>query len=162
LLLNTSGSHYNGIRSASSYNFTGAYCQLELPLAPAANTTADAMFTLGKDVNSYYRIYVEAGLLIAQKRINGAKATLLSTTYNAMTDRYWRIRHDAATGNVVFETAPANGGSPGAWTQRYSEPWNTAAVPLATIQFELKAGTWQVEANAAGSVFFDNFKAAKP
>jgi len=28
--------------------------------------------------------------------------------------------------------------------------------------FELKGGTWQPEANAAGKAIFDNFKAAKP
>jgi hypothetical protein len=162
LFINVNDSHYNGIRSASSYNFTGAYCQVELTQAPAASTSADAMFTIGKDVNSYYRIFVEAGLLIVQKRINGTKATLLSASYNATTDRYWRIRHDSSTGSVIFETAPNNGGSPGAWTQRYSETWNTAAIPLGAIQFEIKAGTWKVESSSAGSIFFDNFKAAKP
>jgi len=50
---NTTGSHYNGLRSASTYNFTGAYCYVELVTPPAGNTLADAMFTLGTDVNDY-------------------------------------------------------------------------------------------------------------
>jgi hypothetical protein len=67
-----------------------------------------------------------------------------------------RIRHEPATGRVVFETAPNNGGQPG-----YSEVWH-ASISRAAINFELKGGTWQVEANAPGKVIFDNFKAARP
>src|SRR5262249_6998193 len=64
------------------------------------------------------------------------------------------------SGNVVFEAAPGNAGTPGTWTQIASRPWNTSNVPLANVLFELKAGTWQAEANAPGTVIFDNFKAA--
>jgi hypothetical protein len=62
----------------------------------------------------------------------------------------------------VFEVAADNGGVPGSWTQLYSEVWNSGAVPLSGVQVEMKAGTWQGEANAGGKVFFDNFRAAKP
>ena len=161
LLQNVGGSHYNGVRSASSFSFTNGYAYVEIVQPAAANTAADAMFTLGNNVNNYYRIYVEGGTLFLQKRINAAKATLLSAPFNAVNDRYWRIRHDAANNRVIFETAPDNAGVPGAWTQRHSEAWS-ASVNLAVVQFELKGGTWQVEANAPGKVIFDNFKAARP
>jgi hypothetical protein len=62
----------------------------------------------------------------------------------------------------VFETASDNPSLPGSWTLRYSEAWNTAAVPLSTIVFELKAGTWQPEPVAPGTIIFDNFRVAKP
>ena len=75
MLQQTSGSHYNGLRAATSYNFTNAYCYVELVQAPAANTTADAMFTIGKDVDNYYRIFVESGTLVLQKKIATVKAT---------------------------------------------------------------------------------------
>jgi hypothetical protein len=113
-------------------------------------------------VNGYYRIYVEGGSIVFQKRINGSKVTLLSATYSPTNHRYWRIRHESASGNVIFETAPDNGGSPGTWTVRYSEAWNTSAIPLGTILFEIKGGTWQAEANAPGTVIFDNFRVARP
>ncbi len=161
LLQNVGGSHYNGIRSTSSFSFTNGYAYVEIVQPGAANTAADAMFTLGNSVDNYYRIYVEGGTLFLQKRINAAKATLLSAPFNAVNDRYWRIRHDSANNMVIFETAPDNAGVPGAWTQRHSEPWS-ASVNLAVVQFELKGGTWQVEANAPGKVIFDNFKAARP
>ncbi|HKG81119.1 MAG TPA: hypothetical protein VKA78_16905, partial [Pyrinomonadaceae bacterium] len=155
-----SGSHYNGIRSSNTYNFTGAYTYVELVQAAASNTKADAMFTVGRDADNYYRIYVEEGVLICQAKLGGTKRNLFTSAYSAAVHRYWRIRHDQSTGNVVFETATDN--LPGSWIVRYTEQWNNGAVPLATIIFELKAGTWQAESVAPGTVVFDNFKAARP
>lgn len=155
-----SGSHYNGLRSASAFNFTGAYSYVELVQAPASATKADAMFTVGRDANNYYRVYVEEGIFICQARIGGTKRNLFTAAYSPTTHRYWRIRHDASTGNVVFETATDNAGVPGTWTVRHSERWDTSAVPL-TVIFELKAGTWQPESAAPGVVVFDNFRAAR-
>jgi hypothetical protein len=162
LLQGASGSHYNGIRSASPHGFNGSYSYVELAQPAATNTAGDAMFTLGKDVNNYYRIYVESGILICQKRIGGAKTNLLSTAYSPSSHRYIRISHDASAGSVVFASAPDNGGTPGSWMELVREPWNTASVPLGSVLFELKGGTWQPEANAAGTVIFDNFRAATP
>ena len=161
MLQGVGGSHYNGIRSASLYNFTGAYCYVQLVQPGAANTTADAMFTLGNSVDNYYRIFVEGGSLIFQERINGVKGTLATLAFDSANHKYWRIRHNSAGGTVVFETAPDNAGVPGTWTQRFSKQWSTS-VNLSAIQFELKGGTWQVEANAPGTAIFDNFRAARP
>jgi hypothetical protein len=57
----------------------------------------------------------------------------------------------------VLETAPSAGSVPGAWTERFSDTWNSA-VQLSAIQFEMKGGTWQSESNAPGKVIFDNFE----
>ena len=157
-----SGSHYNGIRSTNTFNFTGAYSYVELVQAPNASTKADAMFTIGIDANNYYRIYIEEGVFICQAKIAGAKQNFITAVYNAGTDRYWRIRHDSITGNVVFETASDNGGVPGTWTLRFNTQWNTASVPLTAVRFELKGGTWQSEAVDPGLVIFDNFRVARP
>jgi hypothetical protein len=159
LLQNVNGSSYRGIRSLSTYNFSGAYAYVELVQAPSANTAADAMFTIGKDVDYYYRIYVNAGNLIGQRKIAGVKTTLFTIPYDPVNHRFLRIRHDAVTGAATLDTAPSNGGVPGAWVQRYSEIWNTQ-VTLGTTIFEVKGGTWQIEANPPGKVIFDNFRAA--
>jgi hypothetical protein len=156
-----SGSHYNGIRS-SSFNFTGAYGFVELVQAPSSSTKADAMFAIGLDAHNYYRIYVEEGVLICQSRIGGTKRNLFTAAFNSLSHRFWRIRHDQSTGHVVFETASSNPLLSGSWTAHYSEPWNNAAVPVTSVMFELKAGTWQVESIAPGTVVFDNFRAARP
>src|SRR5215204_1727647 len=58
LLQNVSGSSYRGIRTVNTYNFSNAYSFVELVQAPASNTAADAMFTIGIDVDNYYRMYV--------------------------------------------------------------------------------------------------------
>jgi len=162
LLTGQSGSHYNGIRSARGYDFNGAYSYVELVQAPSASTKADAMFTIGIDANNYYRIYVEEGILICQAKIAGVKRNLFTSAYNSTAHRFWRIRHEPSTGSVVFETASDNPDVAGSWVSRYSERWDTTAVPLSSIFFEIKAGTWQVETAAPGTVIFDTFKAAKP
>src|SRR5581483_2215725 len=161
LLAGVSGSHYNGLRSASRYDFTGAYAYTQVPQVTSSSTAADVMLTLGNDVNDYYRIYVEAGQLIVQKKVAGVKTNMLTTTYNAASQAFWRIRHDSSSSSVVFEVASNNGGSPGAWSQIYSEAWNTTQIPVTGILFELKAGTWQPE-TSPGTAAFDNFRAAKP
>jgi hypothetical protein len=159
---NVDGSHYNGIRSATSFNFTGAYAYVQLAQAPNAATAADAFFTIGLNVDNCYRMYVESGSLIIQSKLGGAKQTLATIAYNPTNHAFWRMRHDSSTGLIVFEAAPSNAGVPGAWVQLYSQAWNTAAVPLGSVNFELKGGTWRIETNNPGTVIFDNFKAAKP
>ncbi len=159
LFVGQSGSHYNGLRSAAAYNFSGAYSYVELVQVPASTGTADAMFTIGQDPSNYYRIYVEQGAFICQKRIGGTKTNLFTSAYTPAVHRFWRLRHDQTTGRVVFETASDL--STG-WIFRYSEPWDSAAVPLSSVIFELKAGTWQPESVAPGTVVFDNFRAARP
>jgi hypothetical protein len=159
---NIDGSHYNGIRSASAFNMTGAYVQVQLVQAPDSASLADAFFTIGLDVNNCYRVYVEGGTLFLQTKFGGVKQQPFTATFDPVNHAFWRLRHDAGTGNVVFETAPANGSAPGTWTQRFAGVWNTSAVPLTNILFELKAGTWRTETTASGTVVFDNFKAAKP
>ena len=160
LLQGTGGSHYAGIRSASVYDFTNAYCYVQIIQPASSATSADAMFTIGGDVNNYYRIFLEGSSLMFQKRIGGTKFTLMTAAFSPSNDRFWRIRHESATSKVFFETAPDAGGAPGSWTVRYNEPWN-AAIPLGAMLFEIKGGTWQSEANQPGKVIFDNFRAAK-
>ncbi len=159
---NVDGSHYNGLKSAASYNFVGGYAYVQLVQAPASNTAADAFFTLGLNVDNCYRMYVESGSLIVQSKLAGAKQTLLTVAYNPTNHAFWRIRHDAVSGQVVFEVAPNSGGAPGSWVQLYAQAWNTTAVPLSSVMFELKGGTWKIETNNPGSAVFDNFKAARP
>ena len=159
---NVGGSHYNGIKSSVAYDFVNGYAYVQLVQAPSSNTAADAFFTIGFNVDNCYRMYVESGSLIVQSKLSGAKQTLLTIAYNPANHAFWRIRHEAATGLIVFEVAPNSGGAPGAWVQLFSQSWNTAAVPLGSVNFEVKGGTWKAEANNPGTVVFDNFKAAKP
>lgn len=159
---NTDGSHYNGLRSSGAHNFTGGYAYVQLVQGPSASTAADAFFTIGLNVDNCYRMYVESGNLIVQSKLGGSKQTLLTIAYNPTNHAFWRIRHNSSNGQIVFEVAPADGDVPGTWTQLHAQAWNTSAVPLGSVLFELKAGTWRLEGNNPGTVIFDNFKAAKP
>ena len=71
LLQNVNGSGYRGIRTVNTFNFSDAYSYVELVQAPASNTAADAMFTIGNNVTAYYRMYVSAGNLIGVRKIGG-------------------------------------------------------------------------------------------
>jgi hypothetical protein len=157
LLQNVNGSSYRGVRTMNTYNFTGAHSYVELVQAPSAATSADAMFTVGKDVDKYYRLYVNAGNLIGQRKIAGTKTTLFTIPYDPVNHRFLRIRHDSVTGSMTLDTAPNNGGAPGPWVQRYTETWN-ASISLGTIILEVKGGTRQIEANPPDKVIFDNFR----
>ena len=123
---------------------------MELVQAPAANTTADAMFTIGKDVDNYYRIFVECGDFGVAEEDSGGEGNAADGELQRVNHRYWRIRHDQANNKVVFEVAADNGGVPGSWTQIYNEAWSTSGVPLGAVQVELKGGTWQTEVNGGG------------
>ncbi len=157
LLQNTGSSHYRGIRTVNIYTFTDSYAHVELVQPAASNTAADAMFTIGNSVDSYYRLYVSGNTLFGQRKIGATKTTLFSLPYDPVNHRFLRIRHEGATGKAVLETAPGTSGVPGPWIQRYNDTWDPS-VSLTGVIFEMKAGTWQVEANAAGKVIFDNFQ----
>lgn len=62
---------------------------------------------------------------------------------------------------MTLDTAPGSGGVPGTWTQQFTEAWHSS-ISTSAIIFELKGGTWQIEANAPGKVIFDNFLVAMP
>ena len=159
LLTNVNDSAYRGVRTLNTYNFSGAYSYVELVKAPESNTTAFAMFTVGTDVNNYYRLYVSGGTLFGEKKIAGTKSPLFSISYDLTNHRFLRIRHDATTGNVTLDTAPGSSGVPGTWVQRYTETWNTS-ISTSAIIFEVKGGTSVEQANAPGKVIFDNFEVA--
>ncbi len=158
---NATSSSYNGITSLNRYDFTGAFAYVQLVQPAAANSNAFTMFAVGNDSNNFYRFYVSAGSLVCEKKIGGTKTQIGSTAYDNVSQQFLRIRHDATTGNVVYETATNNSGAPGAFTQQCSEPWNTTAIPIGSVLFEMKAGTSVAESNAPGTVIFDNFNAAK-
>jgi endonuclease/exonuclease/phosphatase family metal-dependent hydrolase len=156
----TTGSHYNGLRSTANHDFSGASAYVQLVHPAATTTAAFAMFAVGRDSNNYYRWYVSAGRLVAEKEIAGAKTTLVDVGYNPIGHQFLRICHDASARTVVFQTAPNTGGAPGTWFQHRAEPWSTAAIPLRTARFEMKAGTGAAEI-APGTAAYDNFRAAR-
>ena len=113
LLQSFNGSAYRGIRTVNTYNFSGAYSFVELVKAPESNTTGYAMFTIGNNVDNYYRLYVSNGNLVGEKKIAGSKSTLFTIPYDLTNHRFLRIRHDSTTGAVALDTATGSSVMPG-------------------------------------------------
>src|ERR1700752_534033 len=105
LAQNTSGSHYRGVRSINTFDFTGGAASVELVQAASSATAGDAMFTIGYSVEAYYRFYVSGGVLRGQRKVGATKAPLFSASYDPGPDRFLRIRQNSTTGNVILETA---------------------------------------------------------
>ena len=158
----TTGTHYNGIASASYDASNNGYAWVQLVQPPNLATPAYAMFALGVDGNNFYRWYESGDTIVAEKKIAGTKTTLATFPYDPTADQFFRIRTsvDPASGNrtVVYETAPDNGGVPGLFTVRYSEAWDAHVTPTAA-KFELKAGTSDSIASP-GTAWWDHFHAA--
>jgi hypothetical protein len=151
-LLNFEG--WNGIYSSTSYDFTNGHVQARV-VQVAAGVNDFTMLAAGFDGNNYYRAWINNGTLAFHKTIGGTKQTLFSTPYNPTQHRFLKISH--VGGNVVFSTAP----SAGSWTNHASEAWNTSAVPIGTVRFELKAGAAGSDSGTR-SAQFDDFLAATP
>jgi len=158
----TTGSHYNGISSDAYDLSTNGCASVQLVTTPDLASTAYAMFAVARDGSNYYRWYQAGGALVAEQRIGGTKKALVNLQYDGTLHQFLRIRRvdNAATGSkdVVFETAPNNGGVPGTFTERYRDTWSSAVIPT-SLKFELKAGT-SVAETAPGSAYWDNFNAA--
>ncbi|HMD35519.1 MAG TPA: Ig domain-containing protein, partial [Vicinamibacterales bacterium] len=157
LKASTTGSHYNGVNTAAFDITAGGAASVQL--VQAAGGDAYSMLAAGSDANNFYRWYVSAGQLVAERKIAGTKATLATAAYNAAAHQFLRIRNDvhAGSSDVVFETAAT---ASGPFTVLYREPWN-AQVAARAIMFELKAGTSTAIASP-GSAKFDNFHVSVP
>jgi hypothetical protein len=159
-LLQTISNQYRGLRSMSSFNFTGSNSYVELVQAPSSVTDAEAQFSVGNNISNislYYRIFVRLGTLFGERKTSAtAKVTLFSIPYDAGAHRFLRIRHNSITGAVLLETAPGSSGVPGAWVTRYTEAWHSS-VPRTSVLIEMRGGTFKQETTAPGKVIFDNF-----
>ena len=103
-LANTSGSHYNGYVSVGSWDLTDAQASVKVPQATNVASFADTVLAIGIDNNNWYRIVQEGGQLYFQAKISGAK-TSTNIAYNQTSQGFWRIRHNPATDQIVFETS---------------------------------------------------------
>jgi hypothetical protein len=158
----TTGTHYNGLSSRPYDLSNNGYAYVQLVNSPNPSTTAYAMFAVATDANNFYRWYVFGNWLIAEQKIAGTKKALVNLQYSATSHQFLQIRehYNTATGltEVVFETAPNNGGTPATFTERYRESWD-ARVVTTSVRFELKAGTSLAEISP-GYAYWDNFHAA--
>jgi endonuclease/exonuclease/phosphatase family metal-dependent hydrolase len=153
LLAGVPSSHYAGVRSIAAFPFQEGEASVDLVCAPSPDARDSyAMFTVGSDARHFYRWYVTAGQMQAEKNAGSGKKPLGTPQPFDTGKRRLRIRHDLSSGHVVFE----HGTDGGDWQVDYEEPW-AAQIPLQTY-FELKGGTSAAEASP-GRVCWDGFDA---
>ena len=109
---------------------------------------------VGGDCVCTGRVWINNGTLAFERKIANVNATLWSAPYDPSQHGFVRIAHVGT--DVVFSTSAT--GSPRSWTVRYAAAWNTAAIPLSSIKFELKEGS----SGGGGYALFDNFVAERP
>jgi DNA-binding beta-propeller fold protein YncE len=143
---NASGDHYNGYVSAGTYDFTNLGASVEV-VQTASGDITDTDLCLGINSQNFYLIEVEYGKLYFTQVVAGVR-TEVSVSYSPSTHRFWRIRHDAASDTILFQTS-SNGQS---WTTWRTVPRQLA---LTAMKVELSAGTWK-SVSAPGKAIFDN------
>jgi hypothetical protein len=141
------GNHYNGLKSASAWNLTDSSASVEV--VDTADNKAVTIFAVGTDKNNWFAFRAKGGTLYLEQRV-AAVTTKTSIAYDRTAARFWRIRHDAATDTIVFETSPDEGTWATAWT--IPRPF-----PINAVRIELSAGTGEIIA-VPGVAIFDNVR----
>ena len=144
---NLSTRSYNGVVTKSLIDMTGALARVEV--LQVTNGSADTIFAVGWDSDSWYGFVFESGKLFMQSKINGRKSSV-NIPYSFGQHRFWRLRHDASSDQLVWETS-ADGQ---VWTIRRTI---TPESPLSNVRIYLGAGTYLPE-TVPGFAIFDNFR----
>jgi hypothetical protein len=149
-LINATGSHSNGYSTQSRYNLTNQKASVEVVQTTNTSSMANTCFVLINGAN-YYRFLIEGSKLYFQHSIGGT-TTVTSATYNATNQRYWRIRHDAPTDTIFWETSPDSLN----WNVQRSAP---RQFTITGMRLEMYVRTWRPE-SAPGTARFDNVRIA--
>jgi len=144
---NQTGSFYSGYVTAAVWDLTSSSVSVEVVQKAAGNSAT--IFSAGIDKDNWYSLRGKANTLYLESRRLGV-TTSVSIAYNATTMRFWRLRHDAGTDSIVFETSPDRI----VWTQRQSV---ARQIAITAVRIELIAGTGEAIA-APGSALFDNLE----
>jgi hypothetical protein len=144
---NQAGDRYNGYVSGAIRNLTGASASVEV--VRIAGGSAATALALCLERQNFHLIETGSGSLYFTQVIAGAR-TETTVAYNAAQHRCWRIRHDAATNMIAFETSADRV----TWTARRTVPRQMA---ITALRVEISAGSWE-RISAPGTAIFDNFR----
>lgn len=141
-----SGERFNGYTTVNTYDLTGGHTSIEVVQA----ATHEAL-SLAINSTNWYRIVNDGGTLYFQDKIAGV-STYITVDYVNADHRWWRIRHDAATDEMVFETSTsANGGA--SWDEQRRIP---LVLTITDMFAEFNSGTYD-PIGSPGVAIFDNF-----
>jgi hypothetical protein len=144
--------NFNGYISIAAFNLTNARATVEVPQVPIGSS-ALAIFAVAINSNNWFRIAANSNTISFQQKINGTIDSV-DVSYNAAQHHFWRVRHDAASGNIVFETS----GDAATWTTRRTV---TPRISITAMRIELNGGT-SGSVNAPGTVIFNNLVLDSP
>jgi tartrate-resistant acid phosphatase type 5 len=142
-----STSSYGGYLSSTARDFSDHSAVVEVVQKTSGN--AVTIFSVGIDKDNWYGFRAKGSTLYFEYRRLGA-TTSVTVSYSALQHRFWRLRVDAATNAVVFETSPDSMN----WTARRSVAREFA---LTSALIELIAGTGEA-VSAPDVALFDNFR----
>lgn len=142
----------NGLVSRRSFDLTDGSVEVEIdsrsgPRGPRA----EAGFEVRSGGELGFSIALEQGMLTARLDDHG---TVSNTTvpYDFGDHRLWRLRHEAATGLVHFETSDS---STTAWTALRSEP---APAAVTALSVALYGHTYDFGNPGPGTIGFDDLR----
>jgi hypothetical protein len=138
---------YYGVITRSPIDMTSAFARVEV--LQVTNGSANTIFAIGWDSDNWYGFVFESGKLYMQSKINGRKNSV-NIPYSFGQHRFWRLRHDTSSDQLVWETS-ADGQ---VWTIRRTI---TPESPLSNVRIYLGAGTYLPE-TVPGFAIFDNFR----
>jgi hypothetical protein len=121
---------YTGLASTLTYTLAGSYAFV--PALPRTGlSTGQTFLRLYVDGNNYVQLGYDGGNLHAQIYVGGTQTYSQTTTYNATTHAWWRIREQSGT---IYFGVSSNGVS---WT----EPWSTTyTLTITALYGEVLAG----------------------
>lgn len=142
---NQSGSHYNGLISGRTYDFTQGILFVEV--VESTRNQAHTLLMFGSDSNNRVLMNTESGNLQMSLAIGGSRVGESSIPYDSVAHRWWRIRHVSSGDTIRFDTSP-DGIS---WTQRHSI--SRGSLNITTGKVNLSAGTWSSQSSPGRAVF---------
>lgn len=141
------GRAYSGLITNKAWDMTGAHARVEV--LQATQATANTIFAIGTDSDNWYGFVVESGKLFMQSKVSGRKNST-DVPYSLGRHKHWRIRHEEALNQILWETSP-NGQN---WTVQRRL---AASLPLTEMYLHMGAGTYRSEIDP-GAALFDNFR----
>ncbi len=141
---------YSGYCSNAAYNLTDAAASVEVVQATAQVYGIETYFYVSDPNTGNYLLFDAGGPnLLFQDYTNGV-ASRVAIPYSASQHRYWRIRHDAQTDTVTWETSA----DAVTWTvqRRIARPF-----PVTGLNVLLVAGKYTATTPASTAVF-DNLR----
>ncbi len=152
LALPASTASYNGLFSVPQTNFWNKTLSVEIPQATSAGGLGmETQFRIMRNDSNYFHVVIRGNNTFVCDAVANGVLNRSEFAYNATQHRFWRIRHNAASQTVNFESS-ADGGT---WTTL-----KTASVnfPLDRMQIFLTAGSADASYATASSAVYDNLK----